>query len=56
MDDLALEQDEVSVEDAYLRATKTALPGRTLYLVVTWLPVYLKGITGTVKQTPAATL
>jgi hypothetical protein len=32
------------------------LPGRTLDLVVTWQPVYLKGITGTVKQTPAAML
>ena len=53
---LALEQDEISIEDAYLRSTKTALPGRTLDLVVTWLPVYLKGITGTVRQTPAATL
>lgn len=53
---LALEQDEVHVEDGYLNRSKRTLPNRSLDLVVTWIPVYLRGLVGEVREAPSVSL
>ena len=53
---LALEQDQVTLEDAYLRAARRALSARALDVVVSWLPVYLRGLSGRVREAPAPAL
>lgn len=53
---LALEQDEVLVEDGYLNRAKRTLPNRSLDLVVTWVPIYLRGVVGEVREAPSVSL
>jgi hypothetical protein len=53
---LVLAQDEVTVENGYLQQEKRVLPARVIDLVVTWQPTYVRDLTGTVREAPAATL
>jgi parallel beta-helix repeat protein len=53
---LALEQDVVTVENAYLQQERRVLPARTIDLVASWQPVYLRDLTGAVREAPAATV
>lgn len=53
---LALDQHEVVVEDGYLQSMRKTLSGRAIDLVVTWLPVYLRGVAGAVHEMPSASV
>jgi hypothetical protein len=53
---LALDQDEIVVEDGYLQGARRTLPSRAIDLVVTWVPVYLKGIKDGVREAPTASV
>jgi parallel beta-helix repeat protein len=53
---LALEQDEITVENGTLQRQKRALPARAIDLVVNWQPLYLRGLRGTVREVPAVAL
>ena len=49
---ICLDQDEVVVENAYLVRQTRSLSNRAIDVVVTWQPVYLRGIRGTVREAP----